>query len=180
MIVQQFCQTSQSLGIPFLNLIPFWIRFWQCIRKFKDSHDVYNIVNAGKYATNFIPVILAFVQALVSPGNNWGPLKIVWLVTNIFVTVYKLVWDYYKDWGLFQSWKKDEHEPFLRPNLLYPPVMVRHFNNWLTIWTVLRRYHWKFCTALLLGDSIVNSIFHANWADSKRVVALCCDFIWNL
>ncbi len=170
-----------------MNLIPFWIRFWQCIRKFKDSHDVYNIVNAGKYATNFIPVILAFVQSLVSPGNNWGPLKIVWLITNVFVTVYKLVWDYYKDWGLFQSWKNDQHEPFLRPNLLYPPVMVRMFDNWLTIWqyyiaiieNLILRFFWVILL-LIRSFTPIDPITNEWLLFGVTLFEIFRRFVWNI
>lgn len=46
-------------------LIPYWIRFWQSIRKWIDADFVMfpNLANAGKYSTGLIVKTLGFFLA---------------------------------------------------------------------------------------------------------------------
>lgn len=41
-----------------VNCIPAWIRFGQCIRRYKDTGESFpHLANAGKYSTTFFVVI---------------------------------------------------------------------------------------------------------------------------
>lgn len=41
-----------------VNCIPAWIRFGQCIRRYKDTGESFpHLANAGKYSTTFFVVV---------------------------------------------------------------------------------------------------------------------------
>lgn len=50
---------------PLVACLPAWCRFVQCLRRFKDTRQVFpHLVNAGKYSTSF------FVVAFSTLGNG--------------------------------------------------------------------------------------------------------------
>ena len=50
---------------PLVACLPAWCRFVQCLRRFKDTKQVFpHLVNAGKYSTSF------FVVAFSTLGNS--------------------------------------------------------------------------------------------------------------
>lgn len=51
-----------------VNCIPAWIRFGQCIRRYRDTGETFpHLANAGKYSTTFFVV---FARELMN--NNKG------------------------------------------------------------------------------------------------------------
>ena len=45
------------------NFIPFWFRFWQCIRKFyKNRKLTIQLWNAGKYFSKLIPPFILLID----------------------------------------------------------------------------------------------------------------------
>ena len=67
--------------------LPFWFRLAQCFRRFKDTNDKKNLVNAGKY---------------FSVMRNEATFN-VFLGLSILSTLYSFAWDLYIDWGFFQT-----------------------------------------------------------------------------
>lgn len=52
------CGTGSLIVRPIVNCLPAWIRFAQCVRRYRDSKEAFpHLVNAGKYATTFLVVI---------------------------------------------------------------------------------------------------------------------------
>lgn len=48
-----------------VNIIPAWTRFWQCLRRYRDSKEAFpHLVNAGKYSTTFFVVMFATLRTL--------------------------------------------------------------------------------------------------------------------
>jgi hypothetical protein len=120
--VRSFCFSTRSIGVPVLNIVPFWIRFWQCVRAYRDSHAKAQLVNAGKYLSSMLPICLAFVDRMTMvEGSQWSSLKVMWLFANIFSTIYKYIWDVHRDWGLFTN-LKDTRNMFLRHPLTFEPI----------------------------------------------------------
>lgn len=103
-------------GIEYLIiLLPFWIRFVQCIRRCFDTRQVsHHLANAGKYATAFAVIATAIVAKRDPTTINHA----LHLVALFIATAYRLAWDILMDWGLLdQNWQ--ETNPLLREQLLY-------------------------------------------------------------
>lgn len=67
------CLKPNLVFISLLRMIPFYIRFFQCVRRFKDfyskSHyEMAHFFNAGKYLSSLIVII--FGEVYRSDGNN--------------------------------------------------------------------------------------------------------------
>ena len=118
------CDTSNMrAGISLLKLIPYWIRFWQCIRraydKWRDGSPVHwHLANAGKYGMAISVVLINAVhihfRSLVTESLAVG--------FGAFATLYAYAWDIYKDWGLLRCGANERH-PLLRQELRYPPLV---------------------------------------------------------
>jgi len=71
-----FADTSQCversyISRPIVSCIPAWIRFAQCIRRYRDSKEAFpHLVNAGKYSTTFFVVIFATLRAYYASMFN--------------------------------------------------------------------------------------------------------------
>lgn len=70
------------------------------------------------------------------------PFKYFYYVFKSVGTTYKMVWDFYFDWGLFRGTRKDNR--FLRDNMKFPPYMyyICMFIN------VIGLYFWAFVILL--------------------------------
>lgn len=48
---------------PIVNCIPAWIRFAQCLRRYRDTKEAFpHLVNAGKYSSTFFVVIFGTLK----------------------------------------------------------------------------------------------------------------------
>ncbi|XP_067825536.1 xenotropic and polytropic retrovirus receptor 1 homolog [Heptranchias perlo] len=112
-----------SYGVTcFVQCIPPWIRFAQCLRRYRDSRDAFpHLANAGKYSTVFIMVTFA---ALYSTEKERSQLTIgvkvyfyLWAVTACVSTIFTVGWDLKMDWGLLD--KKTKENKFLREETVY-------------------------------------------------------------
>ncbi|XP_056395429.1 xenotropic and polytropic retrovirus receptor 1 homolog isoform X3 [Hyla sarda] len=105
----------------FIQCIPTWIRFAQCLRRYWDSNKLFpHIVNAGKYATVFIMVTFAavFSSEKVWPRVNSGETFYFygWVLAACAGTVFTTVWDLKMDWGLLEV---NAQNKFLRDEMVY-------------------------------------------------------------
>ncbi|XP_015607072.1 xenotropic and polytropic retrovirus receptor 1 homolog isoform X2 [Cephus cinctus] len=121
--------TSKSFIRPFVNCIPAWIRFAQCLRRYRDSKEAFpHLVNAGKYATTFLVVISNTFYTIHSEDfeNVWeNPWLWLWLVCCFINSVYSYTWDIKMDWGLFDR-NADENK-FLREEVVYSSAGFYYF-----------------------------------------------------
>lgn len=113
-----------ALGIPILNLWPHTMRFLQCVRRFRDSKQWNpHIINAGKYLSSILVILAAFLDSrIVSAGHpygEWNWIKVIYVLLNVVSTIYKLLYDYYVDWGLFRI--KGVRYMFLRQEMTFKP-----------------------------------------------------------
>ncbi|XP_067868001.1 xenotropic and polytropic retrovirus receptor 1 homolog [Heterodontus francisci] len=119
----KFVSNGYSYGVTcFIQCIPPWIRFAQCLRRYRDSRDAFpHLANAGKYSTVFIMVTFA---ALYSTEKERSQLTIgvkvyfyLWAVTACVSTIFTVGWDLKMDWGLLD--KKTKENKFLREETVY-------------------------------------------------------------
>ncbi|KAG2377829.1 hypothetical protein C9374_008914 [Naegleria lovaniensis] len=137
-VMKLFCDSTKSIGIPILNYIPYHCRFMQCLRKYYDTRQKMHLLNALKYASSCIVVIVAFIDKLMmmtrgTHDSYWTFLRIVWLIGNMCSTCLKLYWDLKIDMGLFEngvsllSWpwsssSSSSFHLFLRRKLIFSPL----------------------------------------------------------
>lgn len=125
----------RDLSIPFnlislfLACLPAWIRFLQCLRRYKDTANAFpHLANALKYATTFFDIAALSLKYQFSYmyKSDWhNPFFYIWLITKLVGTFYKLVWDLKMDWGFFD--KNAGENKFLREVIVYSSKVK--FNN---------------------------------------------------
>eukprot|EP01080_Neovahlkampfia_damariscottae_P006152 gene6152-10159_t len=118
---EQFCSSYITLGLPIVSLIPFHIRFWQCIRRLVETRQWFpHLINSIKYFLSMLSIVLVFVDLRVisfgKPYSSWNALTIVWMTVRSFSSLYSLCYDFYVDWGLFRN------RLLLREEKLFSPV----------------------------------------------------------
>jgi hypothetical protein len=72
-----------------LSVFPFWIRFMQCMRYFKDTRSPKHVFNGFKYLSSIAVIALSFQSD-----------KYIWLAAALFSTLFGFTWDILMDWGL--------------------------------------------------------------------------------
>ena len=84
-----------------IGLAPYWIRFWQSIRKWLDADcELFpNIANAGKYASGMTIKVLGYYLSQKKIDLTG------YVCFGIYYTTYCYVWDVIMDWGLFSGSK---------------------------------------------------------------------------
>ncbi|XP_029182155.2 xenotropic and polytropic retrovirus receptor 1 homolog [Acropora millepora] len=101
---------------PLVACLPAWCRFVQCLRRFKDTRQVFpHLVNAGKYSTSFF--VVAFSTLAKSNSVQHDSFFKAWIVSAIVSTCYTFTWDIKMDWGLLD--KKAGENRFLREEIVY-------------------------------------------------------------
>jgi hypothetical protein len=130
-------KTNRDLSIPYNSIglvllcIPSWLRFLQCLRRFKDTASAFpHLANALKYAMTFFDIgtlaLKYHFSAVQKYESDWeNPFFYLWLIVKLIGTVYKLVWDLKMDWGFFDSNAGDNK--FLREVIVYSSKVYFYF-----------------------------------------------------
>jgi len=104
------CSKLNKYIQPFIALLPAMWRFLQCLRRYRDTKDVWQVYNAGKYSTGFFVIMLSSLRSAGYPSATF-----FWGLAVVISTCYTFFWDMKKDWGLL-----DKEHGYLREQLLYP------------------------------------------------------------
>ncbi|KAJ4874653.1 Phosphate transporter PHO1-like protein 10 [Raphanus sativus] len=100
-----------------VGVIPYWLRFLQCIRRLCEENESVHGYNALKYMLTIIAVIIRTAFEL-RKGRNW---MILALVSSGVAICMNTFWDIVIDWGLLRRHSKN---PYLRDKLLVPHKSV--------------------------------------------------------
>lgn len=115
------CMETNFTIRPFVNCLPAWFRFAQCLRRYRDSKEAFpHLVNAGKYATTFLVVIFSTLRAYHQPFYATtfdNPYTTLWLLSQALSSTYAYTWDIKMDWGLFD--RNAGENKFLREEIVY-------------------------------------------------------------
>ncbi|CAN6894725.1 unnamed protein product [Brassica oleracea] len=98
-------------------VIPYWLRFLQCIRRIIEENDLSHVYNAAKYLLTIVAACLRTAYTL-NRGTTWN--ITAWVFSGV-ATLYATYWDIVIDWGLLQRGCKN---CFLRDKLLVPHKTV--------------------------------------------------------
>jgi hypothetical protein len=107
--------TVKRIAGVYIVMIPFLIRFLQCVRVIYDNKTYWpQIVNAGKYLSS----ILVVVYVLSGDSSSaW------YYVIVVGASLYKWAWDVLMDWDLFYTdGMYPDHWILLRKELLFSPA----------------------------------------------------------
>jgi hypothetical protein len=108
------CNSSRSWFISIVTVVPGWIRFLQCLRRYYNTHHFNpHLLNAGKYLVGIVSILLGTFAKV----NGHLYLRIIWIISLVATTTYSYTWDILMDWGFFQ---KNSKNKFLRDDLIFP------------------------------------------------------------
>jgi len=116
------CQTSHTWILPVLAAFPSVSRLLQCFRRFNDTRDFQQLINAGKYCTGLI--VISLNACCRTDPDGFGK-RLVFL---FLATIYTYSWDIVKDWSLGDRSPQLKHR-YLRSKLLFPIPWVRRKTN---------------------------------------------------
>lgn len=141
-----------------IYVMPFAIRFAQCVALLCASRAVRHALNAGKYLSAIAVVFTSAAQSWVSPASATA-MRGVWIASMIIKTLYCYAWDVRMDWGL-------GHKRLLRHTICFEPWY--YYAAMLT--NLLGRVSWalaispNFCgESCSLSLSIIEIIRRAQW-----------------
>ncbi|KAL0483199.1 hypothetical protein AKO1_014851 [Acrasis kona] len=174
--LELICSAGYKFGLPIINIFPQYSRFMQCCRRFYDSRDKNQLVNAGKYLFTIIAMLTTFIQKNIK-NNTIHDVSTAWLViwfsANIFSTLFKVGWDMVMDMGLFRV--DGVKYKFLRSRLLYHPL-------WYYI-TIPTNFSIRFLWLILF---FARSYFQTTALNSQIIqfalafLEILRRFIWNM
>lgn len=131
------CATSRNWGIHyFIAILPYLMRLVQCVRRYRDTRFLGNLLNAGKYASGMVSS-LCYHYWVHSGTPRQGPSFVFFCFTEILSSLYSCAWDLIVDWSLF---KRDTRYPLLRPDLIYTSQIASYYFAIIT--NVLVRFIW--------------------------------------
>ncbi|CAM9832553.1 unnamed protein product [Pylaiella littoralis] len=122
-----------NLVIPALCILPLWLRFQQCIRRYHDTQKRFpHLANCLKYCMSFT---VALFGVFTPPHSTTTAVRILWFVMYVVSTLYTFSWDVLQDWGLgypaYGFLRKKRL--FSNPSVYYAAVVVDFLLrfNWL-------------------------------------------------
>ncbi|EMD47036.1 hypothetical protein KM1_020690 [Entamoeba histolytica HM-3:IMSS] len=134
---------------PIFSCIPPMFRFLQCFRSARDSGNMYQLANAGKYFVSICNGIGGGIRSLYKTVT-----VPIYIFINLCNSIYSGTWDILMDWGLMR--KKYN---FLRKKTLY--------------------YKWIYPIAIAIditlrfGWTINIILLYVNWFDENKIVKEC-------
>lgn len=138
------CKPTHSIVL-IVSLIPFHIRFWQCINRFYYTQMWFpHLVNAGKYMATIILLIVAYYR------NTYKSYEALFIGMSIFATLYSYIWDITMDWGLLRG--THEGNRLLRDRMKFPKRM--YYFSMIT--NLILRFSW---TLTLIPSSFFPQFF---------------------
>ncbi|KAL4352517.1 hypothetical protein GQ457_06G042140 [Hibiscus cannabinus] len=115
-------------------IIPYWIRFVQCVRRLFEEKDSAHGLNAVKYLSTIVAVAIRTIYSHQDEKTTTG--LVLAAASSGIATMVSLYWDIVKDWGLLN---RNSTNPWLRDKLAVPhkgvyyvamvSIRVTHFES---------------------------------------------------
>lgn len=111
------CPMMERYITPFFLGLPFYLRFCQCLIRYKKEKSNVHIYNMLKYVSGMSIVLCTSIN-----WKYWGislyTSKLILVFTYVVGSTFMYIWDIYMDWGLLT-----EYDKLLRKNnnIMYPP-----------------------------------------------------------
>ncbi|CAO1357778.1 unnamed protein product [Diamesa serratosioi] len=157
-----------------IAMIPAYIRFAQCLRRYKETRSAFpHLANAAKYSCALLVVVFSYLTLITSDEygqSTRNPFFYFWILFSLCSSFYSYTWDIMMDWGLFKS-KVHEHR-FLRDELIYSTTWFYYFG---IVENFLVRFGWTL-SILLVQMRYVDSEFMLSILGPCEVFRR---FVWN-
>ena len=115
------CQ-DYAFGIALIfGIIPPFMRFGQCIRRFLETRQINpHLLNAGKYTCGMVKaVFVAYTVKYSLIDTTW--LIVLFVLSNLANAISTTLWDFYKDWSLLDQKSENKYAfVHLRNELVLP------------------------------------------------------------
>jgi hypothetical protein len=111
-------------------ILPYWFRFLQCLKRYKDTESRTHLINASKY----IMSILMNIANIFHSNNNLA--LHIYIAIGLISTFFSYGWDLYMDWGCIRSFRKETY--LLRSKILYP----KWFYYYSMVTNLFLRFFW--------------------------------------
>ncbi|KAI3714292.1 hypothetical protein L1987_72889 [Smallanthus sonchifolius] len=136
-----------------IAVIPYWLRFLQCVRRLFEEKDWAHLYNGSRYFLTIVAVVVRTVFEL-KMDKTW---KVLALVSSVAAILFNTYWDIAIDWGLLQ---RKSNNMFLRNKLV---VSRKYVYFVVMVLDVVLRFAWlqlvlKFNIRALKGTAI-SSLF---------------------
>jgi hypothetical protein len=102
---------------PLIAALPAYWRFVQSLRRYRDGRDLWQVANAGKYATSLVVTMFSILRALYADVPAFQTLWIVALTASAMFGYY---WDMYRDFGFFHFDAEKNRRVFYPHDPVYP------------------------------------------------------------
>ena len=102
------------------SCLPYWLRFWQCVVRYRETGMTLYYVNCFKQAFGFFAALVGVGYLLNEKGgyiNKTVAFNITILIT-FFASMFGYCWDIYVDFGLCRTLAPGK--TLLRSKILYP------------------------------------------------------------
>ncbi|XP_020885026.1 SPX and EXS domain-containing protein 3 [Arabidopsis lyrata subsp. lyrata] len=144
---------SHSAAIPLVLVLPYLFRLFQCIRQYKDSKDIANIYNAGKYLTAVPVIFLSALKYYIDPDTWTYSIQPAWILAGLANTFFSFFWDILRDWDLSVFTRIFK---FSRPNLFSHLLYGR---RWVHVWVIgsnlVLRWTWTYKLSAHLRNNYI-------------------------
>nr|XP_023021886.1 xenotropic and polytropic retrovirus receptor 1-like [Leptinotarsa decemlineata] len=170
----KYC-VENYLGVrAFVACLPPWFRFSQCLRRYRDTKEVFpHIANAAKYATSFFVVTFSTLNKIYAddlPSQFENLFFYSWITASLISSCYAYTWDIKLDWGLFDS--KAGDNKFLREEIVYSSTWFYYF---AIIEDLILRFGW----ALLISMTEMGFALESSMVTFLAPLEVFRRFIWN-
>jgi len=129
------CNSSHSRLLGFFTALPSVWRALQCIRRFRDTRNIFpHLVNCGKYTCS----ILFYMTLSLYRIDRSEPLFALFILFACINSIYCSVWDVVMDWSLLDP---TAAKPFLRDNLAYKQYWLYYLAIFID---PILRFNWIF------------------------------------
>ncbi|KEY73324.1 hypothetical protein S7711_01440 [Stachybotrys chartarum IBT 7711] len=93
------CNSNHSRVLGFLTALPPIIRFCQCIRRYKDTRNIFpHLVNCGKYTMSIMSAVTLSLYRIDGTRVNLG----LFIAFSTINGIYCSIWDLFMDFSLLQ------------------------------------------------------------------------------
>ncbi|XP_056862054.1 uncharacterized protein LOC108844412 [Raphanus sativus] len=144
---------SHSAVIPLVLVLPYLFRLFQCIRQYKDSKDIANIWNAGKYLTAVPVIFLSALKYFIDQDTWTYSIQPAWILSSLANTFFSFFWDVLRDWDLSVFTRIFK---FTKPNLCSHLLYGR---RWVYVWVIgsnlVLRWTWTYKLSAHLRNNYI-------------------------
>lgn len=160
--------------------LPPWFRFAQSVRRYFTTSDWFpHLVNAGKYFSSIVVIILANVAGIIHKNKDGDQTLLgldifaAYVVVACISTLYAYWWDIKMDWGFLDHTSTGHKNKYLRDELLYAGgkkfvyFIIMGLDLVLRcVWTInISLADWKFVHKqyVITGTALLEALRRAVW-----------------